>query len=273
VLGEAEIDGDEPMPGTQDSARDGGDSALQAELDAIVNGTHAGLAAELSKHTAVRDAKVALAARRRDEQLRNSRAIADCEDKQSDDTCREDCEDLRDRMCNVVYAKYGKPNPQMPAPVDLTPTCRERKRAPLYQAPWLAAVQRRRLLPAVQIRYALSDVEVEEDLDALLQEAEKTKQAREAEARGEDAEPDEPLDVHHEKQQGALVYGELVFERWAAVQICDKALPSGQAGDWCITAIGPLEVTLRNTEGARTKVSLAALRSRRLAFTPLGVEP
>lgn len=170
-----------------------GDSALQAELDAIVNGvrrgtafrrlpsslliaahatrarahiaqhactgTHAGLAAELAKYVALRDARIELSARRRDEELRNVRAIADCDEKMADDTFRENADEICERLCDAVYSKYGKPNPNTPAPAeDIAPTFRrERKRPPLYQAPWLTSMHRRRLLPAVQIRYGLSE--------------------------------------------------------------------------------------------------------------------
>jgi len=292
-------------------------------------GTHSGLAAELARFGAVRDARIALAARRRDDELSNVRAIAACDEKMADDTFRERADEMRDRLADIVYSKYGKPNPSIPPLAeDVAPPRRERKRAPLYQAPWLAAMQRRRLLPSVQVRYGLSEAEVEEDLEFLLQEAEKAKHARELEARSaDDADDDEPLDVSYDKQHNALMYGEQTLERWSAVLVTDRSADhaSGLHGDWCITAIGPLEVTLRNVEGTRTKVrssaraqcarlsgiddhalggggggprlggrridahaphramscrgrcapqvSLAALRSRRLAFTPLGVEP
>lgn len=229
-------------------------------------GTHAGLAKELAKFIASRDARVALAARRRDDELRNVRAIADCDEKMADDTFREHADALADRLSDAVYVKYGKPNPSTPAPAeDAAPARRERKRAPLYQAPWLAGAQRRRLLPAVQIRYSLSEAEVDEDLEFLLQEAEKAKHARELEQRGAgDADDDEPLQVSYDKQHNLLLCGEHALERWAAILITDRSPehPSGQQGDWCITAIGPLEVTLRNVEGTRTKVRARARAPR-----------
>jgi len=273
------VDGDEDdapkATGTQDAQRDpDGSSALQAELDAIVNGTHAGLASELSKHVTLRDKRVAAAQRRLDEELRNCNEIADCDNKMADDMYVESLEEVRERLCDAVYAKYGKVNPNLPPLAENTLVPRkERKRSALQSGAWTGGVgQRRRLLPPVQIRYGLSESELEEDLEVLMQEAEKMKQLREQEQRG-DEEAEEALDVHYDKGRNALVCGDYTFERWAPVTLSERANQASASGDWCITAIGPLEVTLRNTEGTRTKVSLAALRSRRVQFAPLGSEP
>mmetsp|Transcript_4780 Transcript_4780/g.13254 ORF Transcript_4780/g.13254 Transcript_4780/m.13254 type:complete len:285 (+) Transcript_4780:101-955(+) len=262
-------------PGTQEVNRDGDSSnALQAELESIVNGTHPGLASELSKHTKLRDERVAAAQARLDEELRNINEIAECDDKMADDMCAEALEEVRERLCDAIYAKYGKMNPNLPPPlpVDLVGR-KERKRVPLQSAPWAGGgAQRRRLLPPVQIRYGLSESELEEDLELLMQEAEKMKQMREQEQHG-DEEVEEALEVTYDKGRNALMCGDYTFERWAPVTLSERAAQTSASGDWCITAIGPLEVTLRNIEGTRTKVSLAALRSRRVQFAPLGSEP
>lgn len=79
-----------------------------------------------------------------------------------------------------MYARYFKTNPHAPQPLHqhqlaaAASSKRARKPPPLSHCA-ITAAQRRRLLPPVQIAYALSEGEVEDDLEFLLAEAEKDK--------------------------------------------------------------------------------------------------
>lgn len=291
------------MPGTQESVRDAdGPSALQAEIDAIVNGTptarcphprsprmcatgapravklrpraharalragtHAGLAAELQKHMQARDARITSAERKRDEQVRNTNAIFDGEEKLVDDSFHDMLDSVRMRLLDQVYAKYGKPNPHAPTPLaEVAPPRRERKRASLHHATWIAsaAAQRRRLLPPVHVRYSLNEAEIEADLERLLSEVEKVKSLREQEhaPAADEGEDGDALEVSYDRARNSITIGDVCYDRWAPVTIAERA-GSSLSGDWCITALSPVEVTLRNAEGTRTKVRRARLHA------------
>lgn len=206
---------------------------------------------ELAKHVAHRDERIGKAERKRDAEVCNAQAIASCDAKMADDMMMDALEEARQRLYDTVYAKYGKANPNRPQPLDdLIAPRKSRKRS--TNTPWmLAGIQRRRLLPPVQIRYSLSDMEIEADLEHMWEERENLAEPEDA---GDEAVED-PQEVSLDKLRGALLVGEHAFERWAPVTIHEKSnANSPMNGDWCITQISPIEVTLRNVDGTRTKV-------------------
>jgi len=241
-------------PDGEDGTEEG--AAWKVEMESIMGGTHPDLIKALEPHDQKMKATIAQADRVRQLQISNINSLFECEKKQSEDENKAHLELFRSRLIDTIEEKQKKAARQREAgsgsrgeskqPAD------KRKRVEVTGS----------CLPP---SYALKADELKADLEEITTNVDHYS-VRSAAAASDELRSSSSADAWFDRGRQVLHCGSQTFERNQHVFVYAQ----GQRVDdqWSLAAMNAVEVTLRDAEGSKLKVTLAQLRNGRYAFRP-----
>mmetsp|Transcript_16926 Transcript_16926/g.28188 ORF Transcript_16926/g.28188 Transcript_16926/m.28188 type:complete len:284 (+) Transcript_16926:124-975(+) len=228
-------------------------SGWQQEMDSICAGTHPALVAELKKHEQVMQSQIAQAERVRNNQTANIRNLFECDKKQIDDEYKAQLQFFQNRLIDSIEQKQRKAARQtgfrLRRPTDSPKQAEKRKKlgsTGLYES------------------FGLKAEDMKVDLDDILRNVDHYS-VRTAALASDDLRHNTG-DVWFDRSRQLLHFNGQSIERGSSVLVYQQ----GQRVDeqWTITAMNAVEVTLRDADGTKLKVTLSQLRNGRYAFRP-----
>jgi len=236
---------------------DGAGSSWKQEMESIMAGTHPLLIDGLSKHDQVLKAQRAQAERIRHLQTVNINNLFDCEKKQAEDEKKAQMEFFKSRLIDTIEEKQRKIARQAGFG-----TRRKQEGDPKQPAN-----KRRQIggLTGLDISYGLTPDEAKSDLDEITSAADRYS-VRSAAIVSDDLRNSSSTEAYFDRSRQQLHCNGHAFERGTTVYVYQQ----GQRVDdsWTMTAMNAVEVTLRDSDGAKLKVTLAQLRNGRFVFRP-----
>lgn len=246
----------------------------------LLAGTHAALVEGLSKHEKLMHAQIAQADRVRRLQTTNINNLYDCDKKQAEDEKKAHaCRSIprvsaapHTPLCSQAQLEFFKSRlidsiEEKKLQLSRQSDFRARRKTPEEPDPKLSASKRRQVggLTGLEISVGLTAEEMKTDLDEILGAAERYS-VRSAAVASEDLRSNHHGDAYFDGARQLLHCNGHTFERGSALQVFQQ----GQRVDdfWTLTAMNAVEVTLREPDGAKLKVTLAQLRNGRFAFRP-----
>lgn len=120
-------------------------------------------------------------------------------------------------------------------------------------------------LTGMDMSFGLTPEEVKHDVEEIMGAVDRYT-IRSAAVVSDELRSSSGADVYFDRGRQQLHCNDHVFERGSVVLVYQQ----GQRvdDDWTITAMNAVEVTLRDNDGAKLKVTLAQLRNGRFAFRP-----
>jgi len=239
------------------SSEEGGTSSFQQEVDSIFTGTHPLLVQELKKHQQVMQAQVAQAQRICNHQQQNIRNLFECDKKQIEDEYQASLDFFQQRLIDSIEQKQRKAARQTgfrirrPEDTSKQPDAKRKK---------LGAAT------ASSENFVLKPEEMKSDIDEILRNVDHYS-VRSAAMASDDLRHNTG-DVWFDRARQMLHCCGHSLERGASLFVYQQ----GQRVDdrWTITAMNAVEVTLRDPDGSKLKVTLSQLRNGRFAFRRQG---
>jgi len=232
-------------------------SSWKQEMESIMAGTHPALIEGLEKHEKIRKHAIAQADHIRQLQTVNINNLADCEKKQAEDEKKAHMEFFKVRLIDSLEEKQKKATRQSGL----------RTRRSEDGDAKDAASKRRQIngLTGLDIAYSLKPEEAKADLDEIQSAADRYS-VRSAAIVSDDLRNSSTGDAYFNRSQQQLHCNGHAFERGSTVFVYQQ----GQRVEdlWTLTAMNAVEVTLRDNDGAKLKVTLAQLRNGRFVFRP-----
>jgi len=221
-------------------------------------GTHPALVEALEPHEQKKQALVAQAERYMKLQIININALFECEKKQAEDENRAQLEFFRSRLVDTIEEKQKKASRQTggrgPEDASKAPQPGDNKRKRAAPPPTSSP-----LPPS----YTLKPDELKADLEEILTNVDHYS-VRSAAAASDELRGASNAEAWFDRSRQLLHCGGASYERGATVIVFSQ----GQRVDelWTLTAMNAVEVTLRDTDGTKLKVTVAQLRNGRYSF-------
>jgi len=276
--------GDDPRPGSRgarttrrgqsasaavDPAQEGvgadGDDAgeeqpgWKVELESIMAGTHPQLVELLEPHEQKKQQVISQADRVRQLQISNINALFECEKKQVEDENKAQLEFFRSRLIDTIEEKQKKASRQMGARANEA-EAEAKAPAPGDKRKRNASTSVAGPLPAA---YSLKPDELKADIEEILANVDHYS-VRSAAAASDELRGTSSADAWFDRSRQMLHCSGSSYERGSNVLVYLQ----GQRVDdmWTLTAMNAVEVTLRDNDGTKLKVTLAQLRNGRYGF-------
>jgi len=235
-------------------------SSWKQEYDSIMNATHPALIEGLQRHDAIQKAQIAQAERVRQLQTANINNMFECEKKQADDECAAQLEFFRSRLIDSIEEKQKKLQRQSSFSI----------RRPAPDGDGAKQPAKRRFiggLAGLDVTYSLTPEEMKSDLEEISSSADRYS-VRSAAIVSDDLRNSSSSDAWFDRNRQQLHCNGHSFERGSPVLVYQQ----GQRVDnmWTMAAMNAVEVTLRDSDSQKLKVTLAQLRNGRYVFRPAG---
>lgn len=233
-------------------------SSFKTELESIASGTHPALIEALEPHQKRMDQLIAQADRVRQLQIGNINALFECEKKQTEDENKAQLEFFKSRLIDTIEEKRkkaaragdgsrlgGEPN---------KPGADSKGRKRPLEPPSSC-------LPS----FALKPEELKADMEEMNTNQDHYS-VRSAAAASDELRGASTTDAVYDRHRQTLTCNGLTLERGAMVTVYMQ----GQRLDetWQLQAMSAVEVSLKDPDGQKLKVTLAQLRNGRYAFRP-----
>jgi len=224
-----------------------------------MNGTHPTLIEALEPHDLKMKALIAQADRIRQLQIGNINALYECEKKQTEDENRAQLEFFKSRLIDTIEEKRKKAaragdGPRSADDTSKTGPADKGRKRPLEPATSC-------LPPSFAL---LKPEESKADLEEISTNVDHYSVRSAATGGGDEARSSNMTDAFFDRQRQMLQCNGLALERGQSVYV----YMLGQRVDdvWQVHAMNAVEVTLRDADGTKLKVTLAQLRNGRYAF-------
>jgi len=250
---DAEANGD-------DAADEGGEPASwKVELESIMAGTHPALVEALEPHDQKMKAIVGQADRVRQLQMININALFECEKKQADDENKAQLEFFKARLIDTIEEKQKKAAAQQAggrsrdADAKAKQAGDKRKRGEVVE-------EKPSCLPP---SYMLKAEELKADMEEIATSVDHYS-VRSAAAASDEMRGGSSTEAWFDRSRQLLHCNGQSFDRGATVHVYMQ----GQRVDdsWTLTSMNAVEVTLRDADSTKLKVTLAQLRNGRYVF-------
>jgi len=279
--------GDDPRPGSRgarstrrghgqsasaaaDHAQEGGGAdgddageeqpGWKVELESIMAGTHPTLVEMLEPHEQKKQKLISQADRVRQLQISNINALFECEKKQVEDENKAQLEFFRSRLIDTIEEKQKKATRQMGT--------RANEAEAEAKVPAPGEKRKRNVSSSVgplPAAYSLKPDELKADLEEILANVDHYS-VRSAAAASDELRGTSSAEAWFDRSRQMLHCSGQSYERGSNVFVYMQ----GQRVDevWTLTAMNAVEVTLREADGTKLKVTLAQLRNGRYGFRP-----
>uniref|UniRef100_A0A7S3B7Q3 Uncharacterized protein n=1 Tax=Haptolina ericina TaxID=156174 RepID=A0A7S3B7Q3_9EUKA len=241
-----------------DGDDDGQGSTWKQEMDSIMNSTHPALIQGLKRHEDLKKQHIAQAERVRQLQTANINNMFECEKQQAENESAAQLEFFRSRLIDSIEEKQRKVVHQSGF----------RIRSPAVDGNKQPA-KRRFIggLNGLNITYSLTPEEMKSDLEEITSSVDRYS-VRSAAVASDDLRNSSSSDAWFDRNRQQLHCNGNSFERGSQVLVYQQ----GQRVEdmWTMTAMNAVEVTLRDSDSQKLKVTLAQLRNGRFVFRPGG---